>query len=262
MKYLALLLFLFASLTHAEPTDHDARLTVLPGWTTPSGSQMIGLRIDLAQGWKTYWRAPGDAGIPPQVTWSGSKNIKSAAFHWPVPEIFYEGTARSIGYSETVTIPVELFAATEGPMHVIGTLDIGVCAEICVPVSLDFDLALPPSDSRDPAIVAALVNRPLTSTEARIGNVTCSVTPRVDGLRITATANIGRTEPPKAVIIETADPYVWVSEPKTTQTGSTLTASADLFQVNGDPFAIERSGVRITLLSGDQAIDIRGCVAP
>lgn len=262
MKIIAFIFGLLATATTASPADHDARLTVLPGWTTASGSQMIGLRIDMAQGWKTYWRAPGDAGIPPQISWTGSQNIQSAAIHWPVPEVFYEGSARSIGYTETVTIPVEVFGTSDAPMHLAGTLDIGVCAEICVPVALRFETRLSGSEVRDPAIVAGLVNRPLTTAEAGVGKVTCKMTPKADGIRITASADIGRSTAPDAIIIETADPYIWVSEPDTTQQGSILTASADLFHVNGDGFAVDRSGIRITVLGGGQAIDIRGCAAP
>ncbi|MDO7632002.1 MAG: hypothetical protein MUQ84_13845, partial [Loktanella sp.] len=65
---LAALLVSFCSTAQADATDPQATLTVLTGHQTKSGSVMAGLRIDMATGWKTYWRAPGDAGIPPQVT--------------------------------------------------------------------------------------------------------------------------------------------------------------------------------------------------
>ena len=47
----------------AQSLDGVAQLDVLPGWETRNGTHMAGLRITLAPGWKTYWRAAGDAGI-------------------------------------------------------------------------------------------------------------------------------------------------------------------------------------------------------
>ncbi len=262
MRLIIALAILLAPPVAAGPSDHETQLTVLSGWTTASGSQMVGLQIDMADGWKTYWRAPGDAGIPPQVSWVGSQNIKGAAFHWPVPEVFYEGSARSIGYSGSVTIPIEIFPASDGAMRLSGTLDIGVCDEICVPVTLDFDQSLPASNTRDPAIVAALVDRPATASEAGISDVTCKVDPTPKGLRVTTQMVLPKSAAANAVIIETGDPAVWVSEPTTSRQGATLTASADLVHVNGSGFALDRSAVRITLLSERQAIDIIGCRAP
>lgn len=263
MRLLAFILLLLPCSAFASPTDHKARLTILPGWTTDKGSQMVGLRIEMAEGWKTYWRAPGDAGIPPQISWGGSRNIHSAAFHWPVPKVFFEGASRSIGYTRSLTLPMEVFPKAQGQdMHLSGTLDIGVCDEVCVPVQLTFDQPLPRSETRDPAIVAALVNRPATAQEAGIGNVTCKMRPIDGGLRVTTTIDLPNSQTAQAVIIETSDPQVWVSEPDTDQNGRQLTASSDLYHINGDSFALDRSGIRITLLGDHGAVDIMGCRAP
>src|SRR6056297_1113481 len=84
---------------HAEaamPAD-VVRAEVLPGWTTGAGTRMAALRLTLAPGWKTYWRAPGDAGIPPAFDWSGSRNLKGVAFHWPAPDVFQSYGIRTIG---------------------------------------------------------------------------------------------------------------------------------------------------------------------
>lgn len=263
MKILAFILLLLPCLALANSTDHNAQLTILPGWTTNQGSQMVGLRIEMAQGWKTYWRAPGDAGIPPQISWGGSRNIHSAAFHWPVPNVFYEGTTRSIGYTSAFTLPMEIFPLAQGhDIHLSGTLDIGVCDEVCIPVQLTFDQTLPQSNTRDPAIVAALVNRPATAREAGIGDVTCKIDPIDGGLRVTTTIELPNTQTTQAVIIETQDPQVWVSTPDTNQNGRQLMATSNLYHIESDSFALDRSGIRITLLGDQGAVDIMGCHAP
>src|ERR1700727_970436 len=58
-----------------------------------------GVEIKLDPGWKTYWRDPGDSGVPPTLDFSGSDNVKSVTVLWPAPELFPDGAGgKSIGY--------------------------------------------------------------------------------------------------------------------------------------------------------------------
>jgi len=92
-------------------------------------------------GWKTYWRAPGDGGIPPQFNFSGSETISSVTPHWPVPEVFDQNGLRSIGYNDGVVFPITVSSQdASAPIQINGELNIGVCEEICVPVALDLRL--------------------------------------------------------------------------------------------------------------------------
>lgn len=257
-----LLTVIFTSLCSAAQADPQATLTVLTGHQTKSGSVMAGLRIDMADGWKTYWRAPGDAGIPPQVTWGGSKNIGSVAFHWPTPEVFDQSGLRSVGYHDSVTVPLEIFPSGAGEIRLKGEIDIGICEEICVPATFSFDTVIPLDGPRDAAITASLLNQPLTAKAAGVGAVTCTLAPITGGMQITAIAALVTTPEAEAIIIETADPYVWVSEPIVTRTPTHITATSDLIHANGDAFAVDRSGIRMTVLSRDRAVDIQGCSAP
>ena len=86
----------------ALPLDKLAQVEVLPGWRAANGDHIAGLRITLAPGWKTYWRAPGDAGIPPIFSFTGSQNIQAVAPHWPVPEVFDSNGVQTIGYHDGV----------------------------------------------------------------------------------------------------------------------------------------------------------------
>lgn len=244
-----------------------ARIEVIPGWRTESGTLMAGLRITLAPGWKTYWRAPGAAGIPPAFTWTGSENLAAAAFHWPVPQVFDQGGMQSIGYDGQVVIPVEITPATPGaPARVAGSVEIGVCHDICVPVTLGFDADLPgDSDGlgghRDGAIVAALVDRPLTGAEAGLSAAECRLAPSEDGMRLTATLVLPPVGPAEVVVVESADPALWVSESEVARAGDRLTATAEIIARDGAPVAIDRSGLRFTVLAQGRAVDVRGCAA-
>ena len=63
----------------------------------------------------------------------------------------------------------------------------------------------------------------------------------------------------EAVVVELADPSVWVSEPQVSRTGARLTALADMVPPNAEPFAVSRQDVRVTILGGGRAVDIQGC---
>ena len=78
---------LFAGPALSQMPDNLARAEISPGWRE-GYSHVAGLTIRLAPGWKTYWRAPGDAGIPPSFNWSGSKNVADVRVQFPVPEVF------------------------------------------------------------------------------------------------------------------------------------------------------------------------------
>ena len=81
------------------------------GWRLPGGTQMAALHLTLAPGWKTYWRAPGEGGIPPSFDWAGSENIARVAFHWPKPQVFDINGVRVIGYRDELVLPMEFTAA-------------------------------------------------------------------------------------------------------------------------------------------------------
>lgn len=259
---LALSLALLAAPVAAEMPADLVSVEVLPGWRTDAGTHMAAVRFRLAPGWKTYWRAPGDAGIPPLFTWEGSRNVAAADFHWPVPQVFDQSGFRSIGYADEVVIPVEITPATpDAPARIAGTVEIGVCHDICIPVALQFAADLPAAGRRDAAIAAALVDQPLTEDEAGVGAVTCAVTVTERGLAVTARIELPATGGPEVVVFETADPAVWVSETRVGRQAGVLTASAEMIHASGEGFAFDRSALRITVLGADRAVDIHGCTA-
>jgi hypothetical protein len=90
MRALALAcLLLPAPLTAEVPADM-VTLEVLPGWRAGEGRHVAGLRFRLAHGWKTYWRAPGSAGLAPMYDFAPSTGVASVEARWPVPEVFYQ----------------------------------------------------------------------------------------------------------------------------------------------------------------------------
>lgn len=253
---------LLAAPAAANPADGVVELDILPGWRTDQGTHMAGLHISLAPGWKTYWRVPGDGGIPPRFAWTGSENLNAVALHWPVPDVSHINNMRSIGYSGSVVIPVEFdLENASAAARMKGEVQIGVCEEICIPVVLHFDAELPAGGRRDPNIVASLIDRPRTATEAGVGAVSCAIAPIEGGLRVIAEIPMPPMGRDEEVVIESGDQRVWVSEPSTWREHGTLFAASDMIHIERDGFTVNRSDMRITVIAGGQSVDIQGCAA-
>lgn len=108
----------------------------------------VGIHVTLDWGWKTYWRTPGDAGIPPAFSWKGSKNLKSAKVLWPAPKRFADPAGSSIGYVSEVVLPVVLEPEDPSkPVAVQLRLDYAICKDICAPAQSDMSLVIPPASA-------------------------------------------------------------------------------------------------------------------
>ena len=249
-----------ASAAFAQSNSDMIRGTLLPGWQQSDGSHVAGLALDLAPGWKTYWRAPGDAGIPPRFDWRGSRNLAAVSIQWPTPEVMDQNGMVSIGYPHDVVLPVVIRPKSAGDIRVKARVELGVCRDICIPAEITVTGTLPSGPGkRDPRIVAALVDQPLSADEAGVGHVTCSVRPSQGGVGLRAEIAMPSAGGREFTIVETNNPQLWVAEARTMRKGRKVIAETVVSHVDGRPFALDRSGLRITVLGRDHAVDIRGC---
>lgn len=235
---------------------------ILPGWRRADGTHLAGLRLTLEPGWKTYWRAPGDAGIPPDFDWSASGNLGGVEIAWPVPEVFDQNGMRTIVYSDEVVLPLRVDPTRSGEAVALSAeISLGVCEDICIPAEITVEGTLPATGGTpDPAIAAALAARPLDAADADVGAVTCTVTPTERGVTLSAAVVLPRADARTAAVIEPGDPEIWASEPDLAHPApDRVVATSDLEHVDGGAFALDRSAVRITLLGAGTAVDIRGC---
>jgi DsbC/DsbD-like thiol-disulfide interchange protein len=235
--------------------DDVVRLSFDPGWREHDGTHVAGLTVHLAPGWKTYWRAPGEGGIPPRFNWSGSQNVEGALVHFPVPEVSVINGIRTIGYTEAVTFPIRFNTKDASlPVQLRGEIELGVCEDICVPITVQFQAELPNKGTASDSLRASMADRP-----ERGGTMRCAISPIADGLRLVATADIPSMGPNEVVVIETSETGVWVSNAVTSRNGGTLTAEVEMVPPNAQPFALSRSNVRLTVLAGGRAVESLGC---
>lgn len=117
-----------------------------------------GIEIRLDPGWHTYWRYPGDSGVPPAFDFARSRNVKSVTVLWPAPERFADGAGgHSIGYLDDVVFPLRITALnTTIPSSLHVKLGYAVCGTYCLPAESDLELMLfGKAGPHEPALVAA-----------------------------------------------------------------------------------------------------------
>ena len=234
---------------------------ILSGWVRSDGSRMAAFKITLAPGWKTYWRSPGDAGIPPQFDWSRSTNLRGAEITWPAPRVFTQNGIRTIGYKDQLILPIAITPHHSGkPVTLRTKLDIGVCKDICLPYQLQLTATLDtPTTKPTPAIAAALAARPYSASEAGLRSATCTLRPNATGLEIETHLTLPPLGGHEVVVIEPGQPGLWMSETDTRRTGQQLVATGDLVPYGEGPVDLDHSGIVITVLGKNNAVEIKGC---
>lgn len=139
--------------------DGNAKVRLVAAGVDGEGRLAAGIEIVLEPGWKTYWRTPGDAGVAPITDFSASTNIVNPVeVAFPVPHRFDDGYAVTNVYEDRVVLPI--LAPVVDPSStttLVLALDIGVCAEICVPEHYDLTLDLAPREA-DPQAQAILAD--------------------------------------------------------------------------------------------------------
>lgn len=156
--------------------NHESTVRLIAGASPATVGQQVrqlaGVELRLNEGWKTYWRHPGDdGGLPPTFDWSGSRNLKAARVLYPAPKRLKSKTGSSIGYEGGVVFPVEIEPIDRTrPVELSLRLEYGICREICVPAEAGLQLSIDPALAILPVPLAtALANVPVAADKAGAG---------------------------------------------------------------------------------------------
>jgi suppressor for copper-sensitivity B len=122
----------------------SARLISASATAGKSETLMLGLELEWLPGWHTYWRSPGDAGMPATIDWAESKGLKNAEISWPAPKRMVSQGIQSIGYEQSpLILPITATLEPGQPLNLRAKADVLVCAELCIPYSFALSLDLP-----------------------------------------------------------------------------------------------------------------------
>ncbi|MFV0384321.1 protein-disulfide reductase DsbD domain-containing protein [Paracoccus sp. (in: a-proteobacteria)] len=229
----------------------SARL--LPGWTDSQGNRVSALELRLQPGWKTYWRSPGDTGLPPDFDWGASENLAGVTFHWPAPQAIRSGGDITLGYHDLLVLPFTATPADPGkPLVLAAEVDLGICERICVPVHVALQ-APAPAPAPSASIKAALRDVPALVADSG----TCALRDIADGMQLEVLLPRARIEVAAMEVVDRPD--IWVSIPLLLPEDGATRATADFVAPTGAPFDLDVSQVRFTLIGPDGAVEMLGC---
>jgi DsbC/DsbD-like thiol-disulfide interchange protein len=141
---------------------HRSRARLVDAGGEGGGLALAAVELVLAPGFKTYWRTPGDSGVPPTFDWSASTNVASVEPLWPAPARFEDAGGVSYGYHDGLVLPVRVQARDRGaPVRLAGAVDYGVCKDICIPARAVLALTLSGAGRAPAAVAHALARVPL-----------------------------------------------------------------------------------------------------
>jgi DsbC/DsbD-like thiol-disulfide interchange protein len=151
------------SLAHAQdasPWQRDGHSAVRLLAGSRSGAVLLGgIAFQLQPGWKTYWRTPGDSGVPPRFDFSKSENIEAVTVLWPAPAKFDDGAGgHSMGYHDQIVLPLRIVAKNaDKPVKLRADINYAVCEKLCIPVEAYPELGFTSvASTEDSALFAAL----------------------------------------------------------------------------------------------------------
>ncbi|MEY8096823.1 protein-disulfide reductase DsbD domain-containing protein [Falsihalocynthiibacter sp. S25ZX9] len=240
--------------------DKMVSLEILTGWRAQDGTQIAAMKIALAPDWVTYWRVPGEAGIPPQFSLTQSENISGISFSWPRPKAETKFGLQSFVYHDQVIVPMTVTLKNpSAPTRLAGEIQIGVCADVCIPVQLSFDADLPANG----AVGTEAIKHAL-SQGARASNTTatCDFIPSAAGMGVRITAKLPPLKGQEIAVVEHSNQSLWVSPTRVSRNGNTLSVETSLASDTGLPTGLQRSDLRLTVLGESDMVEFIGCRSP
>jgi DsbC/DsbD-like thiol-disulfide interchange protein len=144
----------------ASPWQRDGHSAVRLLAGSRSGPVLLGgIAFQLQQGWKTYWRTPGDSGVPPRFDFSKSENVEAVTVLWPAPLKFDDGAGgHSLGYHDQIVLPLRIVTKNaDKPVTLRAEINYAVCEKLCIPVEASAELGFNSvASTEDAALFAAL----------------------------------------------------------------------------------------------------------
>ncbi len=259
LKYLIAALWLPVAAL-AQNMDYGT-VKLLKGWQAGDGSYQIALEFNLNEGWKTYWRTPGPAGLPPIFNWDGSDNIGDLRYDWPTPEIIDQSGMITLGYHNRFILPIRITPEADGPVRVALTLNFGVCSDICVPAQAVFLARLDGSANESVDLIeTALAQGPQGRGTSGLERIDCTVSPKDNGYEITANLDFADPIIAPFTVIEYGSQEIWIDMAESETRGRAISASAPMQYYGSGKMNMDMAALTVSVFGADRAVEIRGCV--
>jgi DsbC/DsbD-like thiol-disulfide interchange protein len=243
--------------------DGDARSAArLVAGTRPASGNALraGIEIRLKQGWHTYWRYPGDAGVPPRFDFKGSQNLKEFTVLWPAPERLPEDGGVSIGYSRDVVLPLRIVPVNRAkPVTLHLKLNYAICERLCVPAEAVSELTLPTgATSQDASLSAAEARVPKKAAPGEGHRLALRTVRREGGAQPQVVVDFAAPEGVPVELFAEGPTPEWALPVPMQIDGAPTGLRRFAFELDGAPPGASYKGAHIllTAVAGDEAIEV------
>ncbi len=238
--------------------DLNSSLRLIAG-SHKSDTLTAGVEIKLKPGWHTYWRYPGDSGVPPRFSFPGSDNVAAVKVLYPAPKAIVDETGTTIGYTDEVIFPLRVVPREKGkPVTLHLKADYAVCEKLCLPVEAKAELALPGGSAEtDAALAAAEARVPKIESAAEAGLKAHRVTDTPKPLVFVDLAALAGE--PVQIFVEGPTPEWALPLPKPAQ-GAPAGHQHFGFELDGMPPGVDPKGpfeLTFTIVRGGKAVEVK-----
>jgi DsbC/DsbD-like thiol-disulfide interchange protein len=243
----------------SSPWQRDGHSAVRLLAGSRSGAVLLGgIAFQLQPGWKTYWRNPGDSGVPPRFDFSKSDNIEAVTVLWPAPMAFDDGASGySLGYKGQVVLPLRIVPkSTDRPVTLRADINYAVCEKLCIPVEASAELPFASvASTEDSALSAALDTVPKPANVGDPNPLTIRDVKREGKASVTVDV-ISPGGQPVSLFVEGPTPDWALPVPKLRENGPPG-VKRFAFELDGVPPGISPEGaaLKLTLVGGDRAYE-------
>ena len=241
--------------------DNYSAIRLIAGANKPGAESLrAGIEIKMQPAWHTYWRYPGDSGVPPRFSFAGSDNLATVKVLYPAPHAFTDEVGTTIGYKDNVILPLRVVPRQKDkPVTLRAKVDYAVCEKLCVPVEAKLELTISPADGADnPALTAAeaRVPTPVSAAEAGLTVRRANDDKRKPLVFVDLAAPTGQ---PVELLVEGPTPEWSLPIPKPAQ-GAPPGHAHFGFELDGLPPGVDPKGpfeLTFTIVQGDRATEVK-----
>ncbi|MDA9975538.1 protein-disulfide reductase DsbD family protein [Alphaproteobacteria bacterium] len=242
----------------------DIRLVSAAAGTGDATTVPLGLQFKLAEGWKIYWRTPGDAGFPPDLKIKTASNLGALNWQWPIPKRFSLFGQESYGYSNEVVFPITAQLVAPGkPLKIDAVVHALACSKICVPLDAALSFVLPAGPA-GPTVFTQLISRYRSLVPGPLKGT---------GLTVTAVEPVGAPKPHSIKIkIRSDQPLVALDafveggagytfgKPAIEMSSNSQSAALILPASLPEGGSLDALSVTLTIVDGDRFIETKNTV--
>ena len=244
-------------------TDELVETKFVLGWEPNEHSIQSAITFKLSDGWKTYWRNPGEYGIAPTFDWRKSTNIREIKVSWPTPKLFDQNGVSVLGYDKTLILPIEIVRKDSSqPVTLNMEVSFGICSDICVLKTFNIFKIIGKLENNSPHGLIEKAVKSLTKKypQEDIFSISCKIFWDQDDLLLSY--NIKFLQPmisKPIVIFEYLPDQILFKNKNSNASGKSFTQQVSLKSIINREGVIERERINALFVYNKTSFEVKGC---